>query len=94
MKVNFNEKEYEALCFCYDQILNLVGAGSDEEYQKEANKHLDALVNLKAKYLVERNKYREFLYYRAYVAQQNKSRNLLASEINKITRRYIKALHG
>lgn len=93
MKVNINKKEFEAISFAIDQINALKDSGADDDYIKEANGHIKALQEIIKKYWHEQEKYREFLYWRSVISERHRSHNLLAKEIDRLTREFIKRHH-
>lgn len=93
MKVNINKKEFEAISFAIDQINALMDAGADDDYCKEADHCVKALQEIIKKYWHENQKYREFLYWRSVISERNRSHNLLAKEIDRLTRDFIKRHH-
>lgn len=93
MKVNINKKEFEAISFAIDQINALRDSGADDDYIKEANHCIKALQEIIRKYWHENEKYREFRYWRAVISERNRSHNLLAKEIDRLTRDFLKRQH-
>ena len=93
MKVNINKKEFEAISFAIDQIIACMEAGADDDYCKEGEHCVKALQEIIKKYSYEIEKYREFLYWRRVISERNRSRNLLAKEIDRLTRAFIKRHH-
>lgn len=93
MKVNINKKEFEAISFAIDQINVIIEAGADEDYCKEANDCIKALQDIIRKYWKENEKYQEFRSWRAVISERNRSHNLLAKEIDRLTRDFIKRHH-
>lgn len=93
MKVNINNKEFEAISFAIDQINANMEAGANDDYCKEGEHCVKALQEMIKKYRYEIVKYREFLYWRRVISERNRSRNLLAKEIDRLTRALKKNLH-
>lgn len=93
MKVNINKKEFEAISFAINQINANIEAGANDDYCKEGEHCVKALQEIIKKYKYETEKYGEFLYWRRVISERNRSRNLLAKEIDRMTRAFIKRLH-
>lgn len=93
MKVNINDKEFEALNFAILQVIACRDSGADDVYIDKANNCIKALQDVIRKYKYEREKYREFRYWRAVISERNRSHNLLAKDIDRLTRDFLKRHH-
>lgn len=92
MTITITEKEYDAICAVLDQVTTDYEAASDEIYLKTMGDNIGLVNNVIKKYQRARYKAKEFQSIRAFVAEKNRGRCVLARDIDKMARNLIKKL--
>lgn len=92
MTITITEKEFDAIRAVLDQVETDYEAASDPDYLKTMGESIDHVNNVLRKYKAARQKANEFQHARAYVAERNRNRGLLARDIDRLTRQVIKKI--
>ena len=92
MTITITEKEFDAIRAVLDQVETDYEAASDPDYLKTMGESIDHVNNVLRKYKSARQKANEFQQARAYVAERNRNRGLLARDIDRLTRQVIKKI--
>ena len=92
MTITITEKEFDAIRAVLDQVETDYEAASDPDYLKTMGESIDHVNNVLQKYKAARQKANEFQQARAYIAERNRNRGLLARDIDRLTRQVIKKI--
>lgn len=92
MTITITEEEYEAISFAITQIGNDIEGASDEVFVNDACNSQSALYRIMEKYKKARYKAREFQEVRAMVAEKNRGRCIMARDIDRMTRKFMRYL--
>lgn len=92
MTITITEKEFDAIRAVLDQVETDYEASSDPDYLKTMGEFIDHVKNVLRKYKAARVKAREFQRLRAIVAEKTRGRCVLARDIDKLTRQWIKEI--
>ena len=92
MTITITEEEYEAISFAATQLESEIESALDENFLNNAKNSLSALYRIMEKYKKAKYKAREFQSVRALVAEKNRGRCIMARDIDRMTRKFMRYL--